>query len=133
MKLYFILILIPLFILTRLSNFVYPQKNSNQLPEPKIEISDTKLANQYFDKAKKFDEAAQNDSCIFYLKKAGVLYEKVASKYQAEKIWEKYIQCFNGIGNKLWRKAEFDKAMLYLNNGLNIGTKILGEYHPEIA
>ena len=90
-----------LFILTLPLNFANTQKNTSQLPEPKVEISDTAIANQYFDKAKKFDEDAQEDSCIFYFKKASVLYKQEASKYQDAKIWEKYIHSINGIGYKL--------------------------------
>ena len=39
----------------------------------------------------------------------------------------------SNIGNTFGRKGQFDEALQYYQNALDIGEKVLGEKHPEIA
>ncbi len=87
---------------------------------------DTALADQYYAAAGKFSKAAKHDSAI-------VCYKKASARYEAERDWEKYVRCYNQMGEQSWRKQALDEAMQYLNQALQTGLEHLGEQHPEIA
>ena len=88
--------------------------------------SDTTLARQYFTQAAQFTKEAKYDSAIVYLQKASIIYE-------TKQDWEKYVGCYNNIGNNYRSKGAYDQAMHYLNQALEIGLKQLGENHIKTA
>ncbi len=98
-----------------------------------ISHSDTLLAEPYLIKANQLSKEIRYDSAIVYYKKVVALYKPIISKIEKHSIWEKYIQCYNGIGYNLVRKGEYAAAATYLDTALNTGLQKLGNIHLEVA
>jgi len=88
--------------------------------------SDTTVAGRYFTQAEQLAKQAKFDSAIVYFNKAAVLYE-------AEKNWERYVRCYNKMGEQCWRKGALARALEFLDHALQTGSNKLGGDHPEIA
>jgi len=88
--------------------------------------TDTTLAGRYFAQAEEFVKEAKYDSAIFYFEQASLL-------HKAGENWEKYVRCYNKIGDQYRQKGKFDEAFTYSNQALETGLKYLGAQHPEIA
>ncbi len=93
----------------------------------------TALADRYFKKAQKFAELAQYDSSLFYFESASRMYENSAKKADTTTIWEKLIQCHNGIGENYRNQFRFEAARNLLSATLSLGIEKLQEHHPEVA
>ena len=93
---------------------------------PNTAAPDTTLANRYVEKAIQFARDAQYDSTLTYYEKARVI-------YQAAGAWERYVHCYNKMGEQYWRKRALVTAQEYLNEALKIGLERWGEQHPEVA
>lgn len=98
-----------------------------------LSIADTTRAGRYFAKAEQFTEETKHDSAAVYFEKARRLYEDEISQTGAERAWIKYIKCYNGTGESLRKRGEYDKAKKYFETGLELGLKKLGEHHLEVA
>jgi len=104
---------------------VAPEKASTEKADS-VSISDTSRAGKYFVQAEKFSEQAKYDSAIVYFEKARRLYETEAN-------WEKYVRCCGKIGASFNDKVDYNQAVSYLHQGLEVGVKKLGENHSEMA
>ncbi len=100
---------------------------------PQIHLSDTTLANRFYDKAILYGEQALYDTCLFYLKNAGAIYEKAAVALNTRHFWEQYVKCLNGMGSASAKDHQGDKALEYYRKALQIATDKFGEYHAEVA
>jgi len=96
-------------------------------------IQDTTLANQYFAKAGKFFTDTRYDSSTFYYLKAGEIYQSLAIKLNALKLWEKYITCQNEIIPNFTFERKFDEALAQANKALEAGYEHLGENNSVVA
>lgn len=96
-------------------------------------IDDTTLANQYFAIAEKLATATQYDSSNVYYQMAAAIYQKVARQANAPRLWERYIACYNDLGNNFTFNRQFDEALTVLNHALETGLKFFGENHPSVA
>jgi CHAT domain-containing protein/Tfp pilus assembly protein PilF len=97
-------------------------------PKDSLELfaSDTALAGRYFANAEQFTKEAKYDSAIAYFEKASVFYEKAGD-------WEKYVRCYNQMGENCRRKADPEQAIRHLDRAAEVGLKNLGEQHLEMA
>ncbi len=97
-------------------------KISSQSPAP-----DTTVAGRYFAKAEEFVTTdILYDSAIVYFDKASSLYEN-------EQNWEMLVRCYHRIGRSYRERGEFAQAIKYLDQGLAIGLKELGDLHADVA
>jgi tetratricopeptide (TPR) repeat protein len=96
-------------------------------------VEDTALANQYFIKAEQFAEESDYDSSTFYFEKACVIYGSVAAQHNVVEIWLKHIQCYNGIGDNLWKKGEYNEALRVLQKAMELALNKLGRNHRHTA
>jgi CHAT domain-containing protein/Tfp pilus assembly protein PilF len=90
--------------------------------------SDTTLANQYFDLARKYEYSSGFDSAIFYAAKAQAL----NLKYFGEKSI-KNANVLYFLGRLYWHDGKYDLALEYHFKAIKIRTEILGEKHPDVA
>ncbi|TXN38292.1 CHAT domain-containing protein [Flagellimonas hymeniacidonis] len=86
---------------------------------------DTVLANQFYQKARKFGDAGDYKQSIIYYQKALTNYEKVP-------YWFGYVKSLNGLGACHTLISEHKEAQEYLQLALSTGLERLGEI-PEIA
>ena len=107
------------------SKDISPDKNTISRKTETVTV-DSSLAANYFSIAKKIASAAKYDSAM-------TLYKKASDLYKEDKNWEKYVACYNNMGELTWRHFSADTAAKYLNHALDIGMKKLGAQHPEIA
>ncbi len=91
-------------------------------------ISDTTLANQYFDLAKKNENSSKYDSAIFYAEKAQVLYIKYLGEKSLKNANILYL-----LGKLCWRDAKYELALEYYFKALQIRLEVLGEKHTDVA
>ncbi len=84
------------------------------------------LADQYFSRGEALAKEAQHDSAIVYFQKAGVLYKKNEN-------WQKYVNCYNKMGNSAWRTGAPDQAKEWLELALQIGKNKLDGQHQAVA
>jgi len=96
-------------------------------------VEDTTLANRDFAKGEKLAKEAKYDSSNFYFEQASVIYENLAQQIDQSQLWEKYVKCYNNMGENLRRKGEYENAMAYLNKALDIGESKLGETNISVA
>jgi CHAT domain-containing protein/Tfp pilus assembly protein PilF len=94
---------------------------------------ETAPAGLHFKKAQEFAELAQYDSSNFYFDLAGRVYEDSAPKADTTTLWEKLIQCRNGIGENYRNQFRFEAARGLLSATLSLGIEKLQEHHPEVA
>ena len=87
---------------------------------------DTLHANIFLAKANVFADSASYDSSVFYYKKASDIFLK-------NKMWDKYIECQNGIF-KVSRSKGYDEDLMALAlNKLKIAQRKLGENHKYVG
>ena len=90
--------------------------------------SDTTLANQYFDLARKSENDFKFDSAIFYAEKSQVLNIKY---FGEESI--KNANVLHLLGRLCWNNNKYDLALEYDFKSLQIRKEILKENHPDLA
>jgi CHAT domain-containing protein/Tfp pilus assembly protein PilF len=90
--------------------------------------TDTTLANQYFDLARKYENESNFDTAIFYAEKAQTL----NIKYFGEKSI-KNANVLHLIGRVYYSKYNYDLSLDYNYKALQIRKEILGEKHIDVA
>jgi len=93
---------------------------------PDSTLNDTAIANAYFSKGERLFEEALYDSSIAFFKKACTIYKR-------ENLVDKYVQCYNRIGENLISDGEYERSLSYLNKALETGINILGEKDLIVA
>lgn len=101
--------------------------------ELKFALSDTIIANKHFNKATDLTYWAKYDSANLYFKKASKIYEQLAKQYNRLRMWEKFVDCYNCLGDNYRIKCDFKNALPYLNKALEVGLKYFGENHRAVA
>ncbi|MDN5200648.1 CHAT domain-containing protein [Fulvivirgaceae bacterium BMA10] len=84
-----------------------------------ISLTDTLLANQYFERGRSLMGNANYDSAIFYFQKASPI-------YQYNKLWLKEINCLDYIADTYRQAGKFDEA-------LKVGNEALEMVHEKIG
>ena len=102
-------------------------KSSNHLPLQ----SDTLLAHQYFEKAKRLADSLHTDS--YGYDKAFAFYRRSAVLYKKNAMWKRYMQCYNSIGSVLTKNSAYDQALAYLDTALEITHKQESDWPVLIA
>lgn len=99
----------------------------------KYELSDTTLANQYFELGKSFSTKALYDSSDYYFGKAGEIFNSLCSKYNQTDLWRSLIACSNKIGwNLIWQEKPKESHDL-LEKNLMLAIDKLGNNDIETA
>lgn len=78
-------------------------------------------------------EAAQQKSRASDYVAANLDYESAAKLYEKDKLWQRYIGCFNGKGWNLVLEGKFDEAINIFNDAIRIGTEKLGEKNTAVG
>lgn len=94
---------------------------------------DTVLAGEYFAGAEAFSREAHYDSSNVYYGKAAKIYEAAALRGNDSTQWEKYIQCYNGLGVNSRRQGLYGQSLAYLNRALTVGLDKLGSQNLTVA
>ncbi len=101
--------------------------------ETALAAEDTTLASQYFAQAEKLAKATKYDSSNYYYQLAATIYEKMARQSNSPRLWERYVECYNNIGDNFYLNGQFDKSLEVLDKALESGLKIFGENHASVA
>ena len=88
--------------------------------------ADTASANILFANADTLKKTAKYDS-------SNVYYEKASLIYKQAKDFEKFITCYNNIGENLNQKRDSQRAIEYLTEAVDICLNQFGPKHPAIA
>lgn len=97
------------------------------------ELSDTVLANQYFELGKSFATKAVYDSSNYYFRKAGEIFNSLCNKYNQTDLWRSLIACSNKIGwNLIWQEKHKESHDL-LEKNLTLTIDKLGDNDIETA
>lgn len=94
---------------------------------------DTARADSYVEKGNNLAFYAKYDSANFYYERAGAIFFEVASETEKTSLWQKYVACYNRMGDIFRIKDRHKEAVVHLNKALEIGTAKLGQNHFEVA
>ncbi|MDP2364273.1 MAG: tetratricopeptide repeat protein, partial [Ignavibacteria bacterium] len=96
-------------------------------------LSDTTIANDYFDLGRALANQSKNDSSNIYFQKSINIYEDLTNQYDQERLWLKYIQALNYLGYNLCYLAKFEDSMFYLSKAKELCFEKLGEDNNTAA
>lgn len=94
---------------------------------------DTVLAGEYFSRAEELARRARYDSSNVYYDKAAKIYQIAALREDRPGQWEKYIQCYTGLGINARRQGLYGRSLTYLDTALRAGLDKLGPQHLTVA
>jgi tetratricopeptide (TPR) repeat protein len=95
--------------------------------------TDTALINTNFQQAVKLNDKAQYDSSNFYFNIAIDIIKRLILEHNDPKLWEKYVKCYNGIGENYRTKGEYDLASESIQVALKAGKEHFGENNSCVA
>jgi len=88
-----------------------PISHAQQLPSPDI-LSDTTLAQKYFNRGKELETSANYDSANFHFETSRLIYEKMLARQDDARIRAKYLRCYNDVGFNLVRRENMPMPLL---------------------